>query len=200
MLDLKDERTRDDLRSLMKLTAEQRLQLARTVERFEPSSVRGLRPVEAEKLAALVGIGEREIECAMRTLSGLESSDLDEIGRLERPDIPPGSHAVLGELLPVAQKLSQRLSILNEFAMAMASFVDSSLSTDLRLLQDGQLLPVAIIRLVLDEGDDAIFQCTIDGLKKLQGALAAALEQLEGLRARVPLSSQEGVRDAERPR
>jgi hypothetical protein len=65
----------------------------------------------------------------------------------------------------------------------MATYGGCSVACDVRLVQDDltkqkELVPLTIIRIVLDEDEDAIFQCTPEQLKHLMDRLKEATEEL----------------------
>lgn len=83
-----------------------------------------------------------------------------------------------------AGAFADHMDALNEIQSAMVTVVGSSIACDLRRLDsNGRLVPVALVRLFLDEGDPVVFQALPQHLSELKSTLEAALSELSTLSA-----------------
>jgi hypothetical protein len=94
--------------------------------------------------------------------------------------------ATLAQLKQLGDRILEKFNSYGQLAAVMPSFVGCDVACDIRLVSETSesstnYVPVAIIRIKLDEGHDAIFQCNIHAIAKLQRAMQAATVTLKQL-------------------
>ncbi|EYF08439.1 hypothetical protein [Chondromyces apiculatus] len=167
--------------------------LSAALRAFVPSSPAGIAEDEAAEIAAAAGVDAHIVASAIPLLGYLGQSGAE--GRQALKDVlsQVQSSESLDTLFdvfePAAATMVQRFERLQDIARAMPMLRDVTVNCDLRCIALGTggaeiaTTPVAIIRIELDEEDVPVFQCGIEGLRRLIKRLEVAAGTLEQLSA-----------------
>lgn len=186
-------RLAEDVGRLVALPAEKQMALAETLSEFKPDASQGILPEEVRLLKERAGVPEEAVFSAIRVLTLMQSSE--ELRTPEGLLVGMGAPSkittqqaelLLQTFLAAATRLSQRLELLEMLASAMVTFQHCQIACSLRLIghfggHAHSLVPVATVRIVLDEGDDRVFQCTASNLLRLREEVERALGELASL-------------------
>lgn len=178
------------LPDLLALSEEQRARLSSVLQGFNLSYPDGFAEDEAEEIAVVAGVDVQAVAAAVPLLGYLGQGGVEGHARLieARPEgvAPDQVRALLEAFEPAAAHMVRQLKRLHEIALVMPTLRDTSIGCDLRYLRGEEreadrFEPVAIVRLSLDEGEDRVFQCHKQGLRRLIRRLEAAASTLEQL-------------------
>lgn len=182
------------LPELLALSEEQRARLSSSLRGFIPSHHAGFAEDEAEELAAVAGVDVQAVAAAVPLLGYLGQTGVEGRARLIEA-LPPGLapeqvRALLEAFAPAASDLVERFKRLHEIAEVVPLLRDISIGCDLRHLPSEEagayrFEPVAIIRVALDDGEDRVFQCNKQGLRRLIRRLEAAASTLDQISMQV---------------
>lgn len=159
---------------------------------------------QTEALAERIGVSETEVRATFLLSHFLKQhaeKDPDLLERVKQrvhsslspKESDSNIEALLEQLAVTAGALDQRMLKVARVAGAMVTYEGCSVASDVRLIEDEtkkskELLPVAIVRIALDEADDAIFQCTpeqlihfIERLKEAKDNLELLVEKVKGI-------------------
>ena len=178
-----------DVTRLVGVPHEQRILLFDALGDFD-FSMGDMTPDEAITVASLAKLDKEDAFAALRclvTLGGWKE-DADFVHSIER-QIPVDKVAELIEdLSRCGEAVSERLSKIVAAEFTMASYRGCTISYDLRGIpvEDRfDIVPIAVVRILLDEGEPVTFQCLPSGLSALAGYLEKAAVALRRLEAQV---------------
>jgi hypothetical protein len=172
------------------LTSEDRARLLEALTNYEPRG--GMHtPDDVAYLAVEARLDFRLVQDVLYLISVLAqdaSAGNAEFAETLTPDVDlrPRVLAFLEELRPIAREVSHRLDFQQSIEWAMPSFREVFIANDLRALPNEDdkpliLVPVSVIKLVLDEGQPIVFQCLPGGMTRMIDALVEATDTLRKL-------------------
>jgi hypothetical protein len=184
-------RARADLTRLVALQPELRRAIVDALGDFE-FSMADMTPDEATALASRAGAGveKEDVLAALRCLATLELwRGQDSFKRsLEQQLGIEQVRTVFADLARQATLVSKRIERIQYAELAMPSYRGCVIQYDLRGIpveERFNLVPIAIVKILLDEGDPITFQCVPAALSALAQYLETGADALKRLEAQV---------------